>query len=384
MAIDLTKALSVLRAQLGYREGPRNNEQKYSPNVPGLEWSQFQPWCATMTCWVFLQAGGTPGTDFPLTASCLQQVAWGRSRGRFYSTPRVGDLIMLGPGGGTHVEIVTRVSGGTVWSIGGNTSGSWNGDWANGDGVYEKSRSISSAYGFVRPFYGPSGGNAGEDDTMPDIQEFTASAGQTADSGTWTTVAFDKRDGKSGDFHSVALEGRRVSLTAFVTLDGTDFPAGAEGQIRAALYRQTGGIDLPSGILRKGAKGAAVRQLQDGLKSLGADLGRWGADGDYGDDTVTAVKWVQRRGGLTGAAVDGVYGPTTKGVMERLAPAPRWTLARSLPLAGDVHGGGDLHLDYAVNVDVPSGQRLRLRVVGYGGKPVRVKAARATVFSWKR
>ena len=158
----------IARSQRGYREGPRANQNKYSPAVPGLEWSNYQPWCATFTCWVFLQAGGRPGQDFPLTASCLQQVAWGRSKGRFYSSPKVGDLVLFGPGGGTHVEIVVAVSGGYFTSVGGNTSGSWAGNYANGDGVYEKRRAISSAYGFVRPVYNNVSGGGGSTNTGDD------------------------------------------------------------------------------------------------------------------------------------------------------------------------------------------------------------------------
>src|SRR5690606_17543387 len=117
----------VARSHLGYRDGPRANRNKYSPAVTGLLRSWFRPLCGTFTCWVFLQAGGRPGQDSPLTASCLQQVAWGRSKCRFYSSPKVGDLVLFGPGGGTHVEIVVAVSGGYFTSVGGNTSGSWAG-----------------------------------------------------------------------------------------------------------------------------------------------------------------------------------------------------------------------------------------------------------------
>src|SRR5690606_40149020 len=77
--MDVKRVIEIAHGELGYRE-TGVNIQKYSPAVPGLEWSQGQPWCATFTCWVFLQAGGKPDKDFPLTASCLQQVAWGRSR----------------------------------------------------------------------------------------------------------------------------------------------------------------------------------------------------------------------------------------------------------------------------------------------------------------
>lgn len=47
-------------------------------------------------------------------------------------------------------------------------------------------------------------------------------------------------------------------------------------------------------ILKKGAKGDQVRELQSRLISLGYDLGKWGADGDFGNATVRAVMEFQQ------------------------------------------------------------------------------------------
>lgn len=58
--------------------------------------------------------------------------------------------------------------------------------------------------------------------------------------------------------------------------------------------------------LRNGDEGEDVRTLQGYLIDLGYDLGRWGADGDYGDATELAVEKFQRDRKLS---VDGVYGP---------------------------------------------------------------------------
>ncbi len=51
--------------------------------------------------------------------------------------------------------------------------------------------------------------------------------------------------------------------------------------------------------LEKGARGAAVKAVQEGLQRLGADLGRWGADGAYGTGTMNLVAAFQRQNGLT-------------------------------------------------------------------------------------
>ena len=59
--------------------------------------------------------------------------------------------------------------------------------------------------------------------------------------------------------------------------------------------------------LKKGSKGEAVRKLQQRLKDLGYYTP--GVDGDYGTQTVNAVKAFQKRNGLTD---DGVAGPSTQ------------------------------------------------------------------------
>ena len=149
----LSKLIKILEGEVGYRESGTNH-QKYSPAVPGLEWSQNQAWCATFNSWAYLKTGLRPNVDFPVTASCLAGVSWYKSKKRWSSTPKVGSQVFYGPGGGTHVEIVIGVSSGYITTIGGNTSGSFGGTYFNGDGVYKKTvaRSNSRIYGYGTPF----------------------------------------------------------------------------------------------------------------------------------------------------------------------------------------------------------------------------------------
>ena len=56
---------------------------------------------------------------------------------------------------------------------------------------------------------------------------------------------------------------------------------------------------LGSRVLRNGSEGNDVREMQSGLIRLGYDLGSWGADGDFGDQTEMAVKQFQQDQGLT-------------------------------------------------------------------------------------
>lgn len=70
-------------------------------------------------------------------------------------------------------------------------------------------------------------------------------------------------------------------------------------------------------ILRKGSTGAEVKSLQKKLLQIGYYLGSYGADGDYGDATVTAVRKFQKDNSL---AVDGEAGPNTLAAVDRVLP----------------------------------------------------------------
>lgn len=76
-------------------------------------------------------------------------------------------------------------------------------------------------------------------------------------------------------------------------------------------------INIPSNppLLRQGDKGETVRELQSKLIELGYDLGHWGADGDFGNATNTAVRQFQTDNKLT---VDGIVGNQTWGKLDEL------------------------------------------------------------------
>lgn len=72
----------------------------------------------------------------------------------------------------------------------------------------------------------------------------------------------------------------------------------------------------PKPTLRRGDTGDAVRRMQLMLIDCDYDLGRWGADGDFGPDTEIAVMLFQAEHNLT---PDGVCGPRTWAALENLA-----------------------------------------------------------------
>lgn len=137
--------IAIEKSQVGYRENNgssnHNNLQKYSNEVPGLEWSQNQAWCMTFQSWCLRKAGIAPLG--PVTASTATGYQWYASRGRASFYPAVGALVFFGPGAGSHVGMVWKYDANTIWTIEGNTND--NGS-AEGDGVYSKTRQRRDTY----------------------------------------------------------------------------------------------------------------------------------------------------------------------------------------------------------------------------------------------
>ncbi|MFJ4916046.1 CHAP domain-containing protein [Streptomyces sp. NPDC088726] len=155
MAGTAADVARVAKAEVGYQEGRSgghwNNYQRYSPAVPGLEWSDGMAWCATFAAWCFQQAGMPKGSH-PVTASCLTATNWWKQQGRWSEYPAIGAQVMFGPGGGSHTGIVIDYDATTITTIEGNTNVSGS---AEGDGVYRKvrQRRDTYVYGYGYPTY---------------------------------------------------------------------------------------------------------------------------------------------------------------------------------------------------------------------------------------
>lgn len=67
--------------------------------------------------------------------------------------------------------------------------------------------------------------------------------------------------------------------------------------------------------LKRGMSGTDVTVMQENLLRLGYDLGKYGADGDFGSATEAAVKKFQENNRLT---ADGIYGAKTRAMVEKL------------------------------------------------------------------
>jgi N-acetylmuramoyl-L-alanine amidase len=106
-------------------------------------------------------------------------------------------------------------------------------------------------------------------------------------------------DGVFGDKTEGAL--RKFQASKNLTVDGIYGPT-TKAKIEAALS-----YTLPNGVIHKGDKGTAVKQLQTALNAAGFKCGT--ADGAFGANTESAVKKFQAKYGL---GSDGIYGPKTK------------------------------------------------------------------------
>lgn len=149
-AKDVTR---IALGEVGYRE-KRVNHTKFADEVKTLNWAQNQPWCHTFISWTFQKADARDIA--PCTASCAAGVQWFKKQSRFSQTPHVGDIVYYGRLGGTHVELVVAVTESSIKTVGGNTTGNdEDGNYFNGDGVYEKwvPRNSSRIYGYGHPDY---------------------------------------------------------------------------------------------------------------------------------------------------------------------------------------------------------------------------------------
>jgi hypothetical protein len=153
--------IAEARKHLGYRESGDNDTKfnRWLGKIAGYPHGGYgYPWCSSFLSYCLAHSRNAAAG--PRTAGCLAGVAWFRTRKRFGSAPKVGDFVYYGPGGKTHVELVTGVGPNTIRTIGGNTGGSLAGSFFNGNGVYEKTvaRSSPALHGYGRPIYGSVGG----------------------------------------------------------------------------------------------------------------------------------------------------------------------------------------------------------------------------------
>lgn len=129
-----------------------------------------------------------------------------------------------------------------------------------------------------------------------DVQEGTA-----VPVGQWLRVELSS----DGTNFTSSVSNEDGSRTRVHTWTGRTF----SGSIEITGYRYRRGVLLQPGDNDAARGDTAVSDLQRALMELGYDLPTWGADGDYGQETVNAVLAFQQDHGY--AVVDGIAGPET-------------------------------------------------------------------------
>jgi len=158
----------IAREELWVRETSRNQGPgiaKYWPDTTYPNgYQNREPWCAAFVCWVVAEAirrGHGPGPR-PRSASVREIVKWARRNGSgaqifspTFREPQAGDLVWFTFGGlnPNHIEIVCKRGGANrIGTIGGNTNMQGG---REGNGVYERTRSLNACAGFIRLAWQP-------------------------------------------------------------------------------------------------------------------------------------------------------------------------------------------------------------------------------------
>lgn len=119
----LDDVLNQARAWIGISGSTNEATQYYGYNGAA--------WCCIFQWSIFNKSGhGDLFMGGGKTASCSEVTQWYRARGKFGTTPRVGALVVYGPGGESHIGLVESASGSGIndyVSIEGNTSGATGG-----------------------------------------------------------------------------------------------------------------------------------------------------------------------------------------------------------------------------------------------------------------
>ncbi|MFJ7907492.1 peptidoglycan-binding protein [Kitasatospora sp. NPDC096204] len=333
---QVSTVFAVASAEVGYQAerapGERpSGHQKYSGQVPGLEWSNYQPWCATWVSWVALKAG-VPAL-YPRTASCSNGVDWFRSRGRFSAYPAIGAQVFYGPGGGTHTGIVYAFDANSIYTYEGNTSLT---NDANGNKVMKRERRRRDAYvyGYGLPAF--DGGITTADPDLKGRPGFTyqASASGPANSGSTNPTSPTRTvTVRAGQTITAIAAAAGISVAALLSLnpnvqdhpdqihpgDSITLPAVPEGGQEpdptpppASPPASNSGAFPGTDQFGPGANNASVTKLGELLVQRGgARFYQQGPDPRWSEADRQAVKAFQESQGWRGSSADGLPGPQT-------------------------------------------------------------------------
>lgn len=262
---------------------------------------QGQPWCDAFNDYCHAVVGGLETAKKSLGGFSYytpDSAKYFKNEGRWVSSsgePRKGDQIFFKNSSRiNHTGIVTKVTTNTVYTIEGNTS-SESGVVANGGAVREKSytRSNSRIAGYGRPLYSNfcvvTKGMTGK--IVKERQQLLIDKG--------FSVGSDGADGDCGTNTVKAIKDAQKALGLEQTghLNKTTYNA-LLTYMKNGSDKSTSDKNKTFKMVKKGDTGSDVKTMQKLLLQKGFSVGSYGADGEFGDYTVAAVKAVQKKAGL--------------------------------------------------------------------------------------
>ena len=326
MNANIEKLIQVLNGELGYLEKKSNSQlddklanagtanfTKYARDMKkyGAYNVQGCAWCDCFADWAMVQVVGIQKAHELLggwSAYTPTSASYYKKMNRWHtSNPQVGDQIFFK----NSVRIcntgwVVEVSGSTIYTIEGNTSGA-SGVIANGGGVCKKKYAVSNSRiaGYGRPDW-----DSVNTATLADAQQALKEALKIV----------------PGD---ATLEDAQKILKQALRIESGTPDTSSNNQVQ----------EVSKNYLSKGDKGDDVLELQKNLnRVLNAGLQE---DGDFGSNTEKAVKEFQKKYGLT---VDGEYGKNSKTKMAEVIASLNNQAAASQPnTTASVIAAGQLH-----------------------------------------
>ena len=262
----IQKVIALAESEIGYREKASNaNLDDKTANAGGANYTKYArdldritgfyngskngyAWCDVFFDWLFYKSFGAAlamrmlyQPNYSAGAGCLYSAQYYKQNGKFTNTPAPGHQIFFTYSAGevSHTGLVVAVDGNTVTTIEGNTS----------DGVYKRTynRNSGNIYGYGIPNY-----------ALADAADETP---------------------------ATAPVEQQTETTTPVTTPATPT---ASTPVSTVTYK----LDFP--LLKKGSTGDLVETVQALLEYHGYNLGKWGCDGDFGNDTEKAVKEYQK------------------------------------------------------------------------------------------
>lgn len=141
----------------------------------------------------------------------------------------------------------------------------------------------------------------GEIDTLPIDRVAFLYRESTSDENVMSHTGVYLGDGTVVDARGASKGVRNDKISEY---PWTHWAIPAWGEVKPKSTRPT---------LRRGNNGETVKEMQELLLKHGHDLGKWGADGKFGDATETAVRLFQS---INGLYVDGIVGVKTWAALE--------------------------------------------------------------------